>query len=564
MPSVSPFWAGRNPVLPAKHLLPFLLAQNSISSAAKRDSFTRQSATTNPVGVNKAGYIPPVLPALKAPGYSSLRIVYNNDPHEKFKALPHLVSAFRLLSQQGEAARWDVLRLNSGDNNVGKEPGEWALNVSLMNLIGYHATTMGNHELDLGSANYANGLSLANFPTVLSNLKFNPQSAIGRAAMKGKIRTQPQILRAGHNTYGLIGITTPDLKKVVSSKAKLEGEEVQSFEDTVANVTNQVKQLQQQGLNKIIVLSHLGRELDQKLAQRVPGIDIIVGGHSHDVIDGIKPGFNYLKTPTGEPVLIVQGGKNGQWMGVADVLFDPQGHVIPQQNTLFSPYDVPPDPQAIALRDEVLGTPRPLATISTAYDANDNEFHSDIVAQFTADAMRAASGADIAFVRSPEIRSNIEPGPLTDQDLNALMPFTDPVIKLSLSGNEILKSLTRSAQGLAQHEPHPGMLHPSGMAITLSQQTGQVQQAYVLNKNTRRWEALNPHKQYSVAIGEFAVTNKEFPEFSHPERITWNSGQSARSFFAWGLQQAKGMNNRPVSFKDDGRLQITNSYSVDR
>lgn len=538
--------------MPAKQLMPFLL----LSSAMKGDQFTRQPAATTLAGNSKSGYIPPVPPAIKASGYSSLRIVYNNDPHEKFKALPHLVSAFRLLSWQGEAAGRDVLRLNSGDNNVGKEPEEWALNVRLMNLIGYDATTMGNHELDLGSPGYANGLSLANFPTVLSNLKINPQSAMGRAVMSGKIRTQPQILRAGQNAYGLIGITTPELKKVVSSKAKLEGEEVQSFEETIANVANQVQQLQRQGINKIVVLSHMGRELDQALAQRVPGIDIIVGGHSHDVIDGIRPGFNYLNTPTGEPVLIVQGGKNADWMGVADVLFDPQGHVIPQQNKLFSPYTLPPDPSALALRNAVLGTPRPLATMGTAYDANDNEFHPDVVAQFTADAMRAVSGADIAFVRSPEMRSNFDSGLFTDQDLNALMPFTDPVVKLSLNGDEILKSLTRSAQGVAKHDPHPGMLHPSGMAVTMNKQTGQVQQAYVFNKRARQWEALNPQKRYNVAIGEFAIINKEFPDFSHKERIEWNSGQPVRSFFGWGLQQARGLNNQPVMFHDDGRLQI--------
>jgi 2',3'-cyclic-nucleotide 2'-phosphodiesterase (5'-nucleotidase family) len=555
MPSVYPAKAG---LLLASQMAPMMtpmtVSQPAAIKPAGGDGFFRQPEKGQHAAP-PAGYIPPVIPASKMPGYHSLRIVYNNDPHEKFKALPHLVSAFRFLSQQGEAANRDVLRLNSGDNNVGREPQDWKLNVRLMNMINYHAVTMGNHELDLGSAKYGEGLSLATFPTVLSNLEIKPGSTLAQRVREGKIKIQPQVLRSGRGTYGLIGVTTPELKKVVSTRAKLEGEEVQDFDDTVEIVKAQVEWLQSQGINKIIVLSHMGYDLDQKLAKQVAGIDIIVGGHSHDVVNGITPGVNYLKTPAGEPVLIVQGGKNAQWMGVADVLFDPQGRVIPQQSQLFNPNVLPPDPQALALRNSVMGQPKKLAVFNTAYDANGNEFKADAVAQFTADALRAVSGSDIAFVRSPELRSNFDAGVFTDQDLNALMPFTDPIVRLPLTGGEILKALNRSAQGIAKKESHPGMLHPSGMAVSMSKQLGQVLQAYVFNKRSGQWELLDPNKRYQVAIGEFTVLNKEFPEFAHRDRVEWNSGQPIRNFFAWGLNQAGAYHN-PLSFKDDGRLQV--------
>jgi 5'-nucleotidase/UDP-sugar diphosphatase len=501
------------------------------------------------------GYMPPVPPVTNLPGYTSLRIVYNNDPHEKFKALPHLVSAFRLMSDQGKQAGRDVLRLNSGDNNVGKELDEWGLQVKLLNMMHYHAVTLGNHELDLGSANYANGLAGANFPTVLSNLKIQAGSGMARMIQAGKIRTMPQIIQDKSGTYGLIGVTTPDLKTVLGKQVKLEGEQPQSFEETAANIKAQVSWLKAQGINKIIVLSHMGYPMEQKLARTVAGIDIIVGGHSHDVIEGIKPGVNYLASPAREPVLLVQGGKNAQYMGVADVLFDPKGRVIPQQNRLFSPFSVPADPKALALQNVILGTPSKIADVTHHYDANGNEYHADAVAQFTADTVRAVSGADIAFVRSSEIRNNFEPGAFSDHDLKALMPFTDPMIRLNLTGQEILNSYTRSAQGIAKRESHPGMLHPSGMAVTLNGKTGKVQQAYVFSKINNRWEQIDPQKTYSVGMGEFTVQNHEFPDFSHPDRVAWNSRQPLRSFFNWGLQQA-GAPNRPVNFYDDGRLQI--------
>ena len=542
------------PVLPARVAQP-MAGQHS------RDHFSRSVSMINPPpspppeDPSERKYVPLMPPVAKLSGYQSLRIVYNNDPHEKFKALPYLVSAFRLASAQGQLAGRDVLRLNSGDNNVGKEPDEWGLQVKLLNMMHYDAVTLGNHELDLGTANYAHGLQNANFPTLVSNLKIPAGSSMAQLIQTGKLRTLPQMLRTPQGVYGLIGVTAPDLKSVVSKQAKLEGVDPQSFEETAASVATQVNWLKSQGVNQVIVLSHMGYPLEQRLARTVPGIDIIVGGHSHDVIDGITPGNNYLNGPTGEPVLLLQGGKNAQYMGVADVLFDPQGRLVPQQNKLFSPFIAPPDAKAKALQDSILGMPRKIADVFHSYDANGNEYHSDPVAQFTADTMRALSGADIAFVRSSEIRDNFQPGAFTDHDLKALMPFTDPIIRLNVSGQEILNSLNRSARGIANRESHPGMLHPSGLAVSLNGATGQVQQASVFSRANQRWEALDTAKIYSVAMDEFTVKNHEFPDLSHPERVQWNSNQPLRTFFNWGLRQS-GAPFQPVHFHDDGRLQV--------
>lgn len=486
---------------------------------------------------------------------NALRIVYNNDPHEKFKALPYLTSGFRYFSELGQAEGRDVLRLNGGDNNVGKEPDEWLLNVMLLNLLNYHAVVTGNHEFDPGSLNYALGLQSAQFPTLLSNLNIPQNSPLAESLRTQKLHNGPMIITSGQNTYGLIGVTTPELMDVLSSSAKLNGETPMDWTKTMAVVRAQVNQLQARGINKIIVLSHMGLEEDRKLAQTVPGIDVIVGGHSHDVVNGITPGVNYISGPAGDPVLIVQGGKNAQYMGVADVLFDPTGRVIPQSNILVNPFSFPADPVSTAIKNAILGVPKSLATITTPYDCNGNEYHPDPVAEFTADAMRAISGSDIAFVRSPETRSNIDPGTFTDQDLKALMPFTDSVVRLPVSGAEILAALQKSAECVKNRNPHPGMLHGSGIAVTMDGKRGQVTQAYVFNKSANQWEVLNPQKTYTVAIGEFTVKGKEFPSLAHPDRIQWNSGQPIRAFFAWGLKQC-GAPATPVGFKDDGRLQV--------
>jgi 2',3'-cyclic-nucleotide 2'-phosphodiesterase (5'-nucleotidase family) len=512
-------------------------------------------------------------------GATSLRIVYNNDTHEKFKAMPYLISAFRALSEQGYREGKDVLRLSGGDNNVGRESAEWRLSVKLLNFIKYHAATMGNHELDTGSQGYAEGLKEANFPTLVSNLHIPAGSPLEARLQDGTLQKGPLVVREGQGTYGIIGVTTPKLFDVLSKSARLTGEAPYSWEDTVKTVQNQVRQLEAQGVNKIILESHMGTDDDQalvglkppvqgamqealdhtfagKLAETVNGIDIIASAHDHKKLQGFVPGVNYFRKPSGETIVEIEAGKNAQCIGVADVDFDAAGRVLPRQNVLLNPLAFAPDPQALALEYAVLGVPKTLAVFTTSYDGTDNDFHPDAVAQFAADAMRAAIGTDIAFVRSPEVRNNFEPGSFTDQDLKALMPFTDPVVRLPLTGMEILNALHRSAECLKNHESHPGMLQAAGMALEMDKRSGLVTRARVFNRSTGQWEALNPFKTYQVAMGEFALKNgREFPSLAHPERIQWNSGRPVRDFFAWGLQQA-GAPGQPIGFHDDGRLQI--------
>ena len=114
-------------------------------------------------------YAPPVA--------GPLRIVYYNDPHEKFAAMPHLVSGFRQKSLEGIQQGRDVLRLSGGDNNIGKETPEWRLNVGLMNMLNLHGTAMGNHELDQGTRSFSEGLYGANFRTLVANMNVNPWSS---------------------------------------------------------------------------------------------------------------------------------------------------------------------------------------------------------------------------------------------------------------------------------------------------------------------------------------------------------------------------------------------------
>lgn len=490
-------------------------------------------------------------------GVSRVRIVYGNDQHEKIQSMPRKVTAYDYFSRQGETQGRDVLRLDGGDNNIGVEANEWSLNVMLMNMIRYHAVAKGNHELDVGTRTFANGLGLANFPIVVSNLEVHPQSGIAQKIKEGKIHDGPLVIHGAQGSYGIVGVTTPQLHSVLSPKVDLEGCEVEDFEDTVEIVREQVEELEERGIHNIILLSHMDVEHDIELAtKRVSGIDVIGSAHDHREFEGIVPGKNLFKSPRGEPVFLMEAGKNNSYVNVADLVFA-NGQVIPESNRLHDLTGFAPNPTAEALKTAVLGKPVTQAQILTPYSSANNAFSSDPVAMFTADTMRFLSGSDIALVRSPEIRANIAPGPLTDQMIRELMPFTDPVVRVKVSGRDIWNSLRQSAECVRKNETHPGMLHPSGLFVQMNRQTGNVDFVYYLDRQSNQWKPLpQDGTPFTVAIGEFTVLNdKEFKHLAKPDRIDWRSTVPVRGFFEMGLRLS-GAPNRPIAFQDDGRLKI--------
>jgi 5'-nucleotidase/2',3'-cyclic-nucleotide 2'-phosphodiesterase/3'-nucleotidase/5'-nucleotidase len=293
----------------------------------------------------------------------------------------------------------------------------------------------------------------------------------------------------------------------------------------------------------------MGSILDRLLARHTRGIDVIVGGDSHDALHGVQPGNTLLNGKDGQPVLVMQAGCNGQWVGVADLVFDNQGHLFQAKNQLIPSRTFPADGDTEQLIAKAIGEKQVIVQLTTPYNNDGIRTQNDPVAQLAADAMRMATSADIAFVRSREIRESLPAGPLTNWALKTLMPYANPVVVLPVSGEEIIQSLSRAAYGIGHPlgKPSP-LLHPSGLTATLDPETGKVSHARVLSWKTGQWSPVEPKTMYIVALGEYAVRNRnpgEFPELAHPERITHNTGLSLRDFFTQALTNLSP-DGRPV------------------
>jgi len=219
--------------------------------------------------------------------------------------------------------------------------------------------TFGNHEFDRGADFLANMvLRKTTFPFVSSNVDFS-----GEPALAG-IAPAPWIIKEfGKQRVGFTGATLTDTPFISGPGKKI------VFNDPVLRVQKAADALTRKGINKIVLLSHLGYEADKALAAKTTGIDVIVGGHTHTLLGdwssvGLPTAGPYptaVKNKMGDTVLIVHAWAWGRIVGDLKVDFDPAGKIISWDGApvavvdsrWFRIYDVP-DPAGAPKRLELV------------------------------------------------------------------------------------------------------------------------------------------------------------------------------------------------------------------
>nr|HPJ72766.1 metallophosphatase [bacterium] len=231
--------------------------------------------------------------------------------------------------RENEAAGIPTLLLDAGDIFMGTPEGQaekGAAMIDLMNRMGYDAMTVGNHEFDFGYYNLKALAAAARFPFLGSNVYRN--NNVGLVEFLKPSLTA----RAGDVTVLIVGVTTDEIPTITISGNVGNID----FRDPVSSAANQIK-LFSGARPLVVVLSHLGLEGDETLAESVADIDVIIGGHSHTL----------LETPEiRNGVVICQAGSYGRWAGKLDLLIDPStGEVADYEYRLFENLKgtIPPD-----------------------------------------------------------------------------------------------------------------------------------------------------------------------------------------------------------------------------
>ncbi len=200
----------------------------------------------------------------------------------------------------------NLLLIDSGDFSQGSpyytlNKGE--VEVGLMNIMGYDAATIGNHEFDFGLENMARIFRMANFPILCSNYDFTG------TPVEGTVKPWTIIKRDGVK----IGLFALDPKLIgLVDTAKCQGVK---YLDPVAKANEMAALLKAKKCDLVICVSHLGWNKvdmnDQIMIAGSRGIDLVLGGHSHTYMKQLE----YVKDLDGKMVPVDQNGKHGLWIG---------------------------------------------------------------------------------------------------------------------------------------------------------------------------------------------------------------------------------------------------------
>lgn len=359
-------------------------------------------------------------------------------------------------------AETNTMLLHAGDSFIGDMYFNYSAGIyefSLLKSLGLDAFTLGNHEFDLGTSiladSYAEGL--APVPILSANFILNDTTLQQFGDM-----VLPYIIKEyGSFKVGVFGLTTPEtnLLSNISPEAQIDENFIQIAGNTVA-------ELDSQNCNLIILLSHLGLLYDTALAENIPGINLIVGGHNHyKTEDPVE-----INNPGGTITYIVQAGAFYQDVGRIDFEFN-QG-VATMTNYQLVPMDstIQEDPTFLQAVNDMIGEienvygpiySQQIATATGYFEEiadslNCPGWHDTPVGNLITDAYRITMGTDIALQAGGSIAQPIYAGPLVGIDLfrtvgygfNEHNGLGFPMMTFDLTGAEICEGLEKCLENI--------------------------------------------------------------------------------------------------------------------
>lgn len=480
-------------------------------------------------------------------------IFYVNDIHSNLINLEKLKSASDTFDAT-PANGADKLKLSAGDISVGRDLAFSKLGVIFQNLTNIMASAVGNHEVDLNKGEFISTLKDNKYKLLGLNVKI-PETTEENKQIKNNI-IKSYVQEKDGTKYGVIGLLPFDFHLHLSDPQEYKDFDIMPVEETIPLVQKEIDDLKSKGINKVIVLSHAGYADDVKIAKSVEGIDVIIGGHTHDLIKDIKEGKNlFYSKKTGEPTIITQAGKNGDYFGVLNLEFNEKGVITKAQNNVEKVNNFPKNLVMKHFIDQTLGKPAVIGEIKSAPKHEHSLIAENPSANFVLDAERSELGIDAVIINSGNFRSSFEPGNLTDRDLKILTPFDNKVWILKLTEKELVDALKIGAKSLIKDDNTPGIIQCSGIKYTMSK-SGELKNAIIIGKNGEEKSIdvnnPNPFKTYTVATDDFVAKGGNYylpnKEDSVIQKFDFDKNKLVEDYIK--------KHPEPIDIKADGRIKI--------
>ena len=380
-----------------------------------------------------------------------------------------------------------VLLVDDGDAIQGESIGmltQGKAPIELMNEMGYDVAIPGNHEFDYGMDRFMELAEMANFPYISCNFRKNGERVF-----------DPYIIKEIEGVkIAFVGVSTPET--LTSSTPRYfqdaDGNFIYDFAqgnngETFYSVVQQaVDSARSEGAQYVFVLGHLGNEEANApytyadLIEHTTGIDAMLDGHSHDTYRVV------MKNSAGEKVIRQACGTKLACIGWLRI-YSADGSIDTGLYTWNNSVSVP---DLLGLRNEMsdkieevtgeilsslsekIGTTAIELTINdpVAVDSSGGRIRiirsaETNLGDLSADAVRWATGADVAVVNGGMVRTSIQAGDITINDILAVFPFGNKLMKIEATGHEILDALEWGARTVP--EENGAFLHVSGITYEI-------------------------------------------------------------------------------------------------
>ncbi len=324
--------------------------------------------------------------------------------------------------------------------------------IDLFNRVGFDAMVLGNHEFDFTPAVTVERIAEARFP-ILSSNAVEPDGTLIDGV------TGHLLLEVGRYKVGVFGLTTVTTA-IKSSPAPV------TFRPVVEVAAEQAEKLREAGADLVIALAHTDRAEDAAL-MRQGAVDLLLSGDDHD-----------MKIEVGPETTFVESGEQAEFVTVVEVVMgtvegrDGPRFVWEPSFRVVNTVSVAPDPEIEAVVEEYLARLSEeldveIGATAVALDSRRRVVRSREtgIANLIADAMRAATGADVALINGGGIRADKVSPPgtiLTRRDVRSELPFDDKTVVLEVSGADLRAAVEHGVSEIAKGAGR--FAHVSGMA----------------------------------------------------------------------------------------------------
>lgn len=376
----------------------------------------------------------------------------------------------------------------------------------VMTRMGYDAMVLGSYEFTHGADRLADFVNILDFPVVVANVDFSQSPRLA-----GQIEPY-MVFEMDGQQVGVLGLTQGDSRIRPIPELVFSTEYVDIAQEVIDT-------LAEEGVNKIVLLSHLGYFEDLELATQLNGVDIIVGGDSNTLLSNTLPNAEgpypaVATSASGEPVLVIQAGERNQVLGRLDATFDAEGVLVEWGGDAIPiTGGIDPDPQMQQFIDRLRASIEATFFSGVVGQAGVHLEGAEEVCRFEecnlgnliTDAMRETTDAQIAFHNGGGIRASIDPGPITAREVFEVLPFNNTFVLFDVTGADIVAALENSVSRVQSEEGTGRFLQVSGLRYSWdgSQPVGRrIVEVEVLNVDGE-YELLDPDAVYTVATNDY-------------------------------------------------------------